>query len=670
VSPAPPPPNAGLPAGWRRLLYPESWSGNVYAVILLAIVTWLTFSNTLDVPRIGDERAPGHWAAGRWPVTDVTLALNALVGGRGVPAFHATNLALHLGAGLLLFALLQRTLAGRPGAGGRLRPLFPALAGAALWLLHPLQSAAVVPPGQRGPLLAAFFLLLTLYAVVRLAAAENKRGWFVVAVSASTAGMASAPGMIVAPVLALLYDRAFLAGSFSAVWSARGRLHLALAATWFVALAGSLRTAPTLASAGRFGGAGEGWGLAGSAWAAWIQLRLALWPHPLVFDRGMLAAPDYAWVFALAAGAAAAVLIAPLRRWSAPGFLGAWLFVTLAAAMIFARPAEGIVSEARMHLPLAALAAGLAGAAWRWGGRSGVAAVALLAVAGGFATWERNTVFGSALTLWQDTVVKAPANPRAHHQLGNALAAAGRLDDAVLSYETALPLAPGDAALHVSLAGVLLQLGRPGEAVAEFQAAVRADPGSASAQVGLAAALVRLGRRDEANAHYEAATRLGVNAAEGRRLFGRALAEVGEIDEALVYLEEAVALDPQDAGARVILGMVLSAAGRSAEGMRHLIEAVQMEPDDAGAHYALGDALLEEHRPAEALVHYETVIRLQPARAAMLHTSMGHALTRLGRAEEAIAQYEDALRLNPDDDEARDALAKIQAAARRREGRR
>ena len=40
--------------------------------------------------------------------------------------------------------------------------------------------------------------------------------------------------MATAPVLILLYDRTFLAGTFREAWRQRARLHLALAATWFV----------------------------------------------------------------------------------------------------------------------------------------------------------------------------------------------------------------------------------------------------------------------------------------------------------------------------------------------------------------------------------------------------------------------------------------------------
>ena len=49
--------------------------------------------------------------------------------------------------------------------------------------------------------------------------------------------------------------------------------------------------------------------------------------------------------------------------------------------------------------------------------------VAILAL--GAATRARNEVYRSQIALWRDTVAKRPDNPRAHHNLGMALAQAG-----------------------------------------------------------------------------------------------------------------------------------------------------------------------------------------------------------------------------------------------------
>ena len=47
-------------------------------------------------------------------------------------------------------------------------------------------------------------------------------------------------------------------------------------------------------------------------------------------------------------------------------------------------------------------------------------------VALGILTFERNVDYQSDLSIWEDTVAKAPGNARAHNNLGNALSGCGR----------------------------------------------------------------------------------------------------------------------------------------------------------------------------------------------------------------------------------------------------
>src|SRR5439155_1550754 len=63
----------------------------------------------------------------------------------------------HIGAALFLFGIARRTTE-RPGMS---------LAIALLWLVHPLQTESVTYVVQRTELLAGFFMLLTLYCVIR-----------------------------------------------------------------------------------------------------------------------------------------------------------------------------------------------------------------------------------------------------------------------------------------------------------------------------------------------------------------------------------------------------------------------------------------------------------------------------------------------------------------------
>ena len=207
-----------------------------------------------------------------------------------------------------------------------------ALAVALVWALHPLQTNSVTYIVQRAEALVGLFYLLTLYCFVRGATSARGSAWYAAAVAACALGMASKEVMVSAPLVALLYDRLFISGSFKEGLRRRWGWYLALAATW--AILGLL----VYLSLGRGGSAGFGLGM--TAWEyARTQfgciihyLRLAFWPSPLVLDYGTGTVSEAADIVPYAIGvvlllAATAVALARRPRW---GFLGVWFFAILA----------------------------------------------------------------------------------------------------------------------------------------------------------------------------------------------------------------------------------------------------------------------------------------------------------------------------------------------------
>src|SRR4029077_15512000 len=126
-------------------------------------------------------------------------------------------------AGLTLFGLVQRTLlrpALHPRFGADALPL--ALAVALLWTVHPLQTESVTYIVQRAESLMGLFYLLTLYCFVRSLDSPAPNRWQALCFAACLTGMATKEVMVSAPLLVLLYDRTFAAGSFRAAWQQRG----------------------------------------------------------------------------------------------------------------------------------------------------------------------------------------------------------------------------------------------------------------------------------------------------------------------------------------------------------------------------------------------------------------------------------------------------------------
>ncbi len=121
-----------------------------------------------------------------------------------------------------------------------------------------------------------------------------------------------------------------------------------------------------------------------------------------------------------------------------------------------------------------------------------------------------------------------PAYPEAHFNLGNALAALGRRDEALAAYREAVRLRPDYAEALGNLGLALTEARRPGEAAVLLRQAARLRPGLAEAHNNLGLALTALGRFAEAEAAFEQALRLRPGEAATRWNLSLALLQAGD----------------------------------------------------------------------------------------------------------------------------------------------
>ena len=154
---------------------------DVEAIVANPHVTSLTpIGRALSAPR--DTTVAGR------PVVSLSLALNYAIAspdGLNPWGYHAFNLLVHLAAGLVLYGVVRRTLLTDPVQARFGEAATPLAFGVALiWLLHPLQTAAVTYVVQRAEALMGLFLLLTLYAAIRSNDAPARRPWWAVLLGA------------------------------------------------------------------------------------------------------------------------------------------------------------------------------------------------------------------------------------------------------------------------------------------------------------------------------------------------------------------------------------------------------------------------------------------------------------------------------------------------------
>ncbi|MHC4809946.1 MAG: tetratricopeptide repeat protein [Planctomycetota bacterium] len=497
-------------------------------------------------------------AGDRRPLVTLTLAANHRLGGLDPRGYHAFNIAVHIATALALFTLVRHatTRVGRPADATAL-----AFAATLLWVVHPLGTASVTYVIQRAEAMAALSMLVMLLAVLAAARAARPVGWAVAAALAAALGILSKPTMIVAPLMAVLFDGLVASGSFREALTRRWAMHAAIAASCLLIVptglaAALLQTTPD---------AETGAGLAVTTVAPLEYLRsqpgvilhylgLALRPATLCID------PDWPVAGAgreliipvtLVLAGLAATLLA-VRRRHPLAFPAAAFFLMLAPTSSVV-PIRDLAAEHRMYLPLAAvilivvaaLLRGLRAAPDRVAIPLGIGLLALATTGLAARTIDRNRDYATPVTLWTATVEAAPHNHRARMNLGVALRDAGRNDEAVAVLATALDMQSNDPIAQLNLGAALLDEGRLDEATEMLRIAATRLRDRPRAWILLGDAHRTAGRMDEALSAYRRAVAVQPDPAIRLRL-GNALADAGRLDEAAAEFETAAGTTDDD----------------------------------------------------------------------------------------------------------------------------
>jgi len=248
-------------------------------------------------------------------------------------------------------------------------------------------------------------------------------------------------------------------------------------------------------------------------------------------------------------------------------------------------------------------------------------------------------LIGRALKLAKDV-------PFYHSNLGNALRACGKLDDAVRHYRRALQLKPDYAEAHNNLGSVLKAQGKLDLAAAAFERAIKLQPSYADAHNNLGHSFYLQGRFDEAIACYGRALATRPDLAPAQANLGHALMATGRLDEAAAAFERVLALAPDDAHARADLANALKAQGRLDDAAAQYERATALDPAFAEAHNNLGSTRQDQGRLDEAVACYERAIAIKPD-LAQAHYNLGTVRRYQGRLDDAAACFETALAHDP-----------------------
>jgi tetratricopeptide (TPR) repeat protein len=616
----------------------------------------------------GPLNPPKDWTTAGRPLVNFTLAVNYRLGEFQTFGYHLFNVVIHILSTLLLGLIVRRTLQLNYFGGQ-----FAAVAGplsfstALLWALQPLQTETVTYVTQRSELMVGLFYLATLYSALRYwdsSSLAGKRVWLFLASLCCLAGMACKEVMVTAPIVVLLFERTFIAGSFRQTVRRSLPLYVGLAIGWILLIALNYN-GPRSASAGfNLEIAPVQWWLI-QAKVVWLYLKLVVWPWPLSIHYPFPQDVSFRalWPWLLATVMLGAVVLVLLWQRRSAGFVGACAILILSPTLVVPIVSE-VAAERRMYLPLAALfPLTIAGSYWLLissrrkrfllsisrkltprGALVVVSAIAaLLALIWTLLDVRRLDTFQSRLALWQEAVSTQPNDPLAHHNLAAALVELDRPDEALAEFQQAVKLKPDAPLFQSDLGNMLAKLGRLSEALEHIQLAMKGPRSYGDVYYNLGIVLLQQKRTNEAILAFANAVKLAPNNGPSQRNLGALLVATGRPQEAIGHLEEALRLQPNQSGEiNEMLGQALATIGKPTEAIEHFQEAIRTMPELGEVHESLGIVYAGVGRLPEALEQFKLAVQFDQDDAED-YKNLAIAYAQLNRLEEAVSMAEKAL---------------------------
>jgi protein O-mannosyl-transferase len=547
------------------------------------------------------------------PLLLAGYAVNYAISGYQVWSYHLVSLGLHLTCVLLVFALGQRLGLKREVAFGA----------ALLFGVHPVNTETVNYISSRSELMATAAMLAGAWTYFFCPFGWGRR---LAVWTALLLGLAAKAIAVVLPVLLLVYSVRWRRRFDPLLWAG---LFLGCGSYvyWIgTALQQAVHVRPV-----------RPWDE--QIWtqvkAVVFYLKLLIWPRGLNVDHQFQVSDT---PFELYAGSALLFIVSlslwlAWRRWQYPLAFWSWLAFGVALAPTALVPLNVLVNEHRLYLPSAIFLLGMGAIIqhewqrwleWRWA----ILLVFVAVILGcSVATFQRNRVWASPLTLWEDAVVKAPQLARPRMFLAEAYEKAGRTGQALGMWRQVLHLDPSFAPAYAHVSRLYRQQGDLGEAIEVLRLGIglMEDGAVAFAELALlyrqAAENGRqedyIGLMRQSAVAYQRA--LAAAPEDGGLLnnLGNTYQVLGQHAEALPLHEKALALGPRQPHTWVNAGNALLGLGRLSEAERHFAQALQIQPNYIGAWLSIGGLRERLGQKAAAIDAYERAASIDPAYRAM-----------------------------------------------------
>ncbi len=197
--------------------------------------------------------------------------------------------------------------------------------------------------------------------------------------------------------------------------------------------------------------------------------------------------------------------------------------------------------------------------------------------------YQRNSIYHDFITLWGNITKTSPNKRRAHENYGQALSTVGRLQEALLEFNTVLALKDDGSVpmrdLYREIGVVYFRMNRMNDAISAWQTGLQKAPNDASLLNNLSIALMQTGRYEEAASLAQTALAADPNLPQALNTMGQVLMFKKDYEKAVKYFLKAIEQQPDIPARYWNVALALEQAGKYDMAMQYARKYAEMEPD-------------------------------------------------------------------------------------------
>lgn len=654
---------------------------NIFSFLLIAFAAFIVYSNSFDCQfHFDDENSItgnhqirdlssfykiDYWLNLYRPLSLFSFALNYHLSGLDVFGYHLVNLLIHIITGFFVFLLIKLILNFNNYENYKIdkHKNWFALLSALIFVVHPIQTQAIIYIVQRMTSMAAMFYIISvyLYALGRIKHIQNGRIFKAIPFYSSALvfgvfGVMTKQSAATFPFAFLLFEFCFIRSKENKIF--KKYILLSLSALILIYAVFLFLNGEILAYALHGAEMSSMDYLINQIVVIVKYLQLVLLPVNQCADYGNISNGfpfirtfwrfDVVGCFLLLIGlfTSAVYLFKKNRAFSFGIF---WFFLTLSVESSII-PIADPMFEHRMYLPMVGMVVLFMNSVFMIGLKLKTSRlysfIALIILILGILSYSRNEIWKNDLTLWTDVIEKAPNNARAWYNLGVFAKNLKRNEEAIKYFDRAIVIRPEYCSALLNKGVVLASLGKQEEAIKCYDKVIEIEPNDYQTWNNKGSVLENMGNYKEAILSYDKAIEIKPDYDLLWYNKGVALSKLLKHEEAIISYDKAIEINPGFDLAWYNKGDLLSILGKYKEAVKCYNKAIEINPDAYEAWNNKGTVLEKLGKYEEAIISYDKAIGIK-LDFILAWYNKGTVLEKLEKYEEAILHYNKALQIQP-----------------------